>query len=1241
MQHEEFEKLLKQSECDYLDFKRELYKFSSQDKDVRAEFVKDVICMWNTPRQSDAYIIFGVEKHDDGSYDLCGISHFKDDAIFQDQLKGMLEPMPQIRYVPIHDYQGKNFGVLVVSINKELGVCYPQEKCKGMLPKKLYARLNSQNSEITDYKRIQWILNWFDGKNNIIFQDFYNDDFKLWDTFCDSMSNFSQDYYYILITFKFQSNLSYLSNLGYIDWLFVIDFDDNSEADGLLSECKEILENRKVIHLVTKGNALSDIPITHVNHGCYWYFANGLKNMQDTLVQDETHKSWNRMYQNDIEKKVDNLAKAISGSKPLKILVIIDKPNDVNITEKLRTIFQRIDSKFPDRFSSVIICPEENSTLENIVSQYEGNILNFSPIDQFLNGLQQFSSSDLNTGNDFVLPSRTGTPVTLPHKELLWLQEELEIVHLGAGKGENAKSTSSLDYLRGEEISWVNLRFSHDAKRSVTAKLQKKIREDLTKNRTVRVTFYHAPGAGGTTVAKRILWDFHEEYPCLVLRSSKSAKETSDRISSITKLCDKPLLLLIDSGLISNRESDALFNELAASHLSIVLLNVLRTFDINDNKRDFFLEDKLVDGEPDHFFHVLSQVKPDKKNQIDKEIKKKDVSPFSLGFLTFENDFLGIDNFVISRLSTLKTENQRKMVIFLAIAYFYGQEKIPSQWFNQFLDVPASKVVNLDKLNEMPVFQHLIIQDHGEWRIAHQIFAHKCLKILLPNTVENIQDFQKSLNSEEWKHYLSEYAKEFSKFCFDEVPVFCDVSKSLIYKIFYNRENSEILGTESASNAKFAKFIEDIPTDEGQLAVLRYLADLYSEEAHIWAHLGRFYSVKVKNFDKAIESIDKALQLNDGDFLIHHMKGMTIRAKAYEAIQSRKDLEEVVTLAEQASSCFEITRSLSYENEHSYISEVQMIIRVLDYAGKQRNVDPVTVITQNNSPTWLRESLERAFDLLAQVRQNKRGGRSSHYEEKCQAELDIICNRSNEAIQRWNSLLSRRDLGNCELASVRRSLVWSYLHTVKREWDKLEPKNLQRIEELLGENLKSDRSNDKNLKLWLQVIRYLNIPPDIEVVIERVSYWRQQNNSIEALYYLYVLYCLQAFEGSVIATDHAQNLIKECQERSRFQRKNEFSSEWMGNGKGIKQLLHESKLGEWNYENRIWEDTSKLLKVEGKIYSIDSPTSGSIEIKNGLKAFFVPAQSDHKKGRDEYKSIECFIGFSYSGLRAWKVKNKT
>lgn len=1232
MQHDEFENLLQKSEGEHIDFKRDIYDFSSAaKKDVRYEFVKDVICMWNTPRDDAAYIVFGVKKHLNGSYDLVGISKDLDDNDFQQKLDNMVSPLPQIHYEPINNYKGKNFGVLAIPINKHLGVCYPNENYKGMLIKnRLYARLNSKNSEITEPKRTQWILNWFDDK---VSTNFDSSAFGLWDTFCEHMENFSPDYYYMLVVFKTSQNLCNLRFVGIIDWLYVIDFDENSKANGLLSKCERKLEERKKIHLVVKN----DSPIIHVNHGCYWYFGNGMVGRDETLVKDKTWKPWQRDYSNDIEKQIGGLAKAIGNNKPLKVLCIVDNP-DLDIVKKLQIVFQHIDSKFIDNFTSTVICSANNSELEKTVSDYNAKFLNF-PLDQFLNGFLQFSSP-LLAGENCTLPSRTGTPVTIDSKNLLWLQEELEVIHSNAGNENNIKDVSSLDYLRGKEILWENLRHKHDAERTLTHKLQKRIRDDLRRNSTYRVNLYHVPGAGGTTVAKRIVWDIHNEYPCLILKSAKNPKETSARLSYVASLCDYPLLLLVDSGLISNRESDALYNELAASHLPIVILSVLRTFEKKLSTKDFYLQDRLEPGEGDNFYYVLTQVKPSKAEQIRKELQMKSATPFSLGFLTFEDKYLGIDNYISACLAEVKTEEQKKIIVFLAIAYFYGQEKISAQWFNELLGIPPSKATAVNHLQTLPAFSQLIMEDSGSLRIAHQIIAEKCLRFLLHNPVGDIRKItlDKIVNTEEWKHHLLYYAKAFAEFCHTKLPLLCDATKSLIYKTFYNRENSEILGTESAENNRFAKLIEDIPTDEGKLGMLRYLAELYSEEAHVWAHLGRFYSVEMKQFDKAIESIDKALQINNEDFLIHHMKGMAVRSKTYDLIRNKGTLNDVVELACQATDSFAKCREINYENEYGYISEVQMTLRVLNYVCNLGDGKFIDIITQDNASPWLRESLEKAFYLLEQVRQNRRGDRSSKYEEECQANLDILCNQSDVAIQRWNNLLSRRGLNSSDLSSIRRSLVWAYLQPVKRAWEKLEQKKVLRIADLLKENIKSDCRNEKNLQLWLQAIRYLNYPPNLEDVIEQVALWRQTNNSIESTYYLYILYCLQAFEGSALDANKAKQLIKECQERSRFKRKNEFSIEWLGLGEGFKQLIHHSTLSDWNHDKRIWNDTARLKSMEGTINSIDGPTAGYIELKSGLKAFFVPGR-DYSKGKDENCKLECFIGFSYSGLRAWGVKN--
>lgn len=128
---------------------------------------------------------------------------------------------------------------------------------------------------------------------------------------------------------------------------------------------------------------------------------------------------------------------------------------------------------------------------------------------------------------------------------------------------------------------------------------------------------------------------------------------------------------------------------------------------------------------------------------------------------------------------------------------------------------------------------------------------------------------------------------------------------------------------------------------------------------------------------------------------------------------------------------------------------------------------------------------------------------------------------------------------------------------------------------------------------------------------------------------------LQVLSGSLTDFGKAEANIKECHDKSRYIRKNDASFEWLGNGNGIKQLIHQENLGDW--ENGFWTKPDSLKRVNGVISSVEEPAKGYIEIEGtGLKAFFVPGQRFNKSHNN--RNITCYLGFSYSGLRAWEVK---
>ena len=90
---------------------------------------------------------------------------------------------------------------------------------------------------------------------------------------------------------------------------------------------------------------------------------------------------------------------------------------------------------------------------------------------------------------------------------------------------------------------------------------------------------------------------------------------------------------------------------------------------------------------------------------------------------------------------------------------------------------------------------------------------------------------------------------------------------------------------------------------------------------------------------------------------------------------------------------------------------------------------------------------------------------------------------------------------------------------------------------------------------------------------------------------------------------------------------------------GVTRLVHHSQLGNWDRSKEFWENTSLLVRAQGRIARINAPQSGEIEVQGGLKAFFVPARGNYSRGRSENRAVTFYLGFSYEGLRGWEVKD--
>ena len=291
------------------------------------------------------------------------------------------------------------------------------------------------------------------------------------------------------------------------------------------------------------------------------------------------------------------------------------------------------------------------------------------------------------------------------------------------------------------------------------------------------------------------------------------------------------------------------------------------------------------------------------------------------------------------------------------------------------------------------------------------------------------------------------------------------------------------------------------------------------------------------------------------------------------------------------------------------------------------------VLVKAGTDPFVRDALQKADDLLDQVRNLYGGERPSGYVQNCRARLARFYGHFDLALQAWNNLLERPDVWR---PPVRKQIVWTILRRRNEDWSELGRRELERARRLLEENLQDDPNDSTSLRLWLRAVRVPPVGASLDRVIERVSYWKANTSSWDACYYLYVLHMLRALDGSVQAQADAERALDECRSLTVFRRDRTRSFEWLGKGTGVDCLVHQTRLGEWTDD--FWSDAAPLVRLPGRVKSIDGPQKGIVEVKGAIDAFFVPGRADLFQARDENALVECHLGFSYDGPRAWNVR---
>jgi hypothetical protein len=1053
-----------------------------------------------------------------------------------------------------------------------------------------------------------------------------------WGTFYDACDKFKEDGRNLILVIgdglrSFDEG--YLKQLALPKWNLIIDYDFHSESEGFFH--KVYANDSTKPHKITVAEIVSNEDISQFSRTHYHFFANNFAGLG--LKQETDFKQWDRRYGKNAEGFLKSFGEVFSNQKNI-VLILHKSRRDINfVCENIQRYF--------DGDNLFVLADDFENTLSTIQDDFDAFKIDISMAD-IMDGLQKHSSNfipDRLELNSYLIPyikdTETATSGELSLNEYARLEEYFEVVHT---KLPDNYDQQPMDFMSGKErISWGGLKLNFDVEpKDFDREYVKKVSEAFANTRG-KLVLLHEPGYGGSTIARRIAWHFHTEYPTLILKKYSESK-VKDLIVNLHEKTRKTIFVIMEiPQSISQDEANVLFSSIPRP---VVFLMVKRGRITKETKKDTsmcvtdwgndiqaltskyipFLKNRYKEGSPPYKAKIEDMEGLRMSN--DPEMK----TPFYVGLITFERDFRGIKSY-ISNFVTEITQNDthKRLIAYLALCDSYLGMGLPANILRSIVKADSEGVFDLEKYFEGSSFitSNLLYCDNQNprnryWKIRHSFFSRELLAQLLGSGSDD-PDY--------WKCNLADTCESFIQDTVSEAES-SDYLHEILQKLF--------IGTNTdRSGDKFTTLITDIRTPEGKEQIFKRLADLYPENPHYCSHLARLYAYdpKLKNTERAIELADRAITISERigrkDHLLYHIKGMCLRANVYEKIATQisninrdipVDQDEydniIHNLIPRTGMQFEISRKIASDlnksDEYGFVAHIQLLVRAIDFGAKVSDRTTPDFIAKDINP--FSEWLDLAETLLSEVKRISSGDDRDKIED-CENDILAFYGQYSQIIQNLTNILNKSQRPTI----IRRQLVRAYSRKNKEYFNDV--KTIRNMMSYMEDNIIAEPENEKNYYLWFQAARHSSMP--LAEVINKMSQWRTVSTTIDASFYLYILKTLRALDGYSEAMYEAKELIGETKAKGKSNIK---PTEWLGKGKGLNQLVHYRDVTEANRD-------SKLQLVEGIFTGYRHSGNGVITIANGIEVFFNPTQAKLTSS-DLNARVSFYLGFSYDGPKA-------
>ncbi|CAK8687124.1 unnamed protein product [Clavelina lepadiformis] len=1118
---------------------------------------------------------------------------------------------------------------------------------------------------------------------------------------------FDSRYAYFLVSSRLKQASSLL-NLMNVPWLKVFDFDVNSRSEGLLSSVEQNLTSKKKITISTSADSVQPISEKAID----WFFTLGFSDIKNTIF-DGQPLQWYMSQKTALERQCSDIANFCICHR-FPVFVILWYVTDFDTTQCLDWFLSCLYPSLGTT-AKVILCinqfPNQTDPLNLIIDKYQlkgtteivgvDNVCQFFQLAKIPQALPPGTvrlPKEVSAEN----PHSSGLAFVELSKDVLWIQQYIELLPIESLDEKQKSEDAGRDFVKGGTITWNDLASGNIAvDRDNQSEVYDKLKTEIIDGRkSFIMKLFHAPGGGGTTFARQLLWYLHNDVPCGVVLPNHTLS-IAHLVECVEFLFDKTLLPIV---LLVDGRSDFEVKQLHEQcRFAVVILHVQRH--IGDmSKSNPAPHVRCLPGnvslqEAQKLTKLYSQFSPKSANALEKltlRYSNETRYMFEYGLTAFNNEFKGVKKYVSGYLqlktsfSTARIEDLQpwqKVVGFLALVSYFGQGSLDRQVFHQILT--PSQQYSFVNISDLPFSaQQFILEFNGEWKISYYVIAKEILEQILSRYgTGSSKRLQLSVEACANLHVL---VIAFIRMLRNVLKGNCSdrVLKTLSDTIL-RRDYGDLgmdLSDANDRRHKLSRLLEHISESENQIVVLRELTEAFPQYSEFHAHLGRLHTFSC-NFNEAEKSLSTALSMrikeqpscpDNSRGRILHMFGFALLRKArklgYTDFAEDDVVYSLLSIVTRAIQYFaDGRRYATYNLSYGYIGEVRARLLIAEHVhcnypngclgafdGSLKNLRLSEFIRESHAVCDRLLSECQHYTLDAELKKIK------DYYESVQ-NFNKFFKRVTNDLEIWlktenNVEMHRSEIASIKMACSKSNSKYSSVDNLLNKDDilkiiQLHEKSIHQI--LLDNNLKSVSVSVEILELF-DAIRH-PLTDDcypLATIIQTVEQWESRNEMGYASYYLYIICFIFAVysSGKSLGTMYnrrCEGLRRKFRARDFWNLKRLHSIEWLSNHDDLtmRKVVSRDKMGVWDNEKRFWKNpnTVKLLQVcTGTIIRSSNPLSGYITLdvpnpssRYNVEVYFVPKLYNltGKRFADKSLRVEFFIGFdTVRGAEAFEIR---